>query len=236
MAPSFKKITDYTILPLYYSKIEPSSSQISCDKQIMGTITKQDWIFRHSRPAGTINWLELWIRSHVQAAGTLTSIVCSKHRTQTYFNNHMKDNLISIWQVWKLTIDCPSAILTDHSLYVYSWACTLLISMLLWARKIQCKHLLNVSICGPSLVQCERSTEWNIYSLFTLNVTISTTEGGSRNGIQDLGKLGYMCIALVKVCVDWFQQLIYIHTVRACSVPPGWLGIWNIPIKSAPLH
>ena len=122
MAPLCTKITDFTILPLYYSKIEPSSSQISCDKQIMGTITKQDWIFRHSRPAGTINWLELSIRSHVQAAGTITSIACSKHRAQTYFNNHMKDNLISIWQVWMLTIDCPSAILTDHSLHVYSWA------------------------------------------------------------------------------------------------------------------
>ena len=85
----------------------------------IATLTKQDWIFRHSRPVGTINGLELLhiLQLHVQAAGTVTSTACSKHTAQAYFNSHMKDNPISIWQAWKLTTDCP-----NRSQYVYSWA------------------------------------------------------------------------------------------------------------------
>ena len=68
----------YTILPSYYSKTEACSSQISWNEQIIATITKQDWIFRQPRPAGTINELELLLCSHVQAPGAVTSIACSR--------------------------------------------------------------------------------------------------------------------------------------------------------------
>ena len=33
----------------------------------------------------------------------------------------------------------------------------------------------------------------------------------------------------------WTKKSL-VHTVCACSVPPGFLGIWKFSVKSAPLH
>ena len=49
---------------------------------------------------------------------------------------------------------------------------------------------------------------------------------------------GYLRTSLVpmQALVRGRRKKSLVHTVCACSVPPGFLGIWKFSVKSAPLH